>query len=243
MTQGHGRYLLGMIDALWAEAGVIRGAVDALAFGCGPGSFTSLRLACGVTQGLAMAWEKPVLGVDAMRTLAFQAQQAAGSDAGYIWVTLDVRMGEVCHAVYPARGWEDGTAQALWPPALGRPEQAIAAIKPLIAQQPGALFLAGDGPDAYPSLIEWVRGQPIPVRRHEAAVQPDARAVAHLARHDARKGLSRGAALTTPWYVRDKVALNVSEQQALRAQRSAVSAAIEAPVSSRSFDPVNGSST
>jgi tRNA threonylcarbamoyladenosine biosynthesis protein TsaB len=216
-----------MIDALWAEAGVAIGAVDAVAFGCGPGAFTSLRIACAVAQGLALAWDKPVLPIDAMRTLAFQAQHAALAQPVGVWVTLDVRMGEVCHAVYGASDPEQAVWQPLAAPVLGSPSEAIARFETLRAQYPGTWRVAGDGPDAYPVLADYV-GQPPALQRPSEAIQPDAGALARLAQSDWLAGGAQDAALAAPWYLRDKVALNLSEQQAARAQRAAVGGRTEA---------------
>jgi tRNA threonylcarbamoyladenosine biosynthesis protein TsaB len=224
MTLGHGQHLLGMIDALWAEAGVAAEAVDAVAFGCGPGAFTSLRIACAVAQGLALAWNKPVLPIDAMRTLAFQAQHAAAARSVGVWVLLDVRMGEVCHAVYGACDAQQVVWHPLAAPVLGSPSEAIACFEALRAQYPGAWHVAGDGPDAYPVLADYVRQHPA-LHRPPEAIQPDAAALARLAQSDWLGGGAQDAALAAPWYVRDKVALNLTEQQAARAQRVAAGGA------------------
>jgi tRNA threonylcarbamoyladenosine biosynthesis protein TsaB len=217
-----------MIDALLQEAGLTGDAVEALAFGCGPGAFTSLRIACGVAQGLALAWNKPVLAIDALRTLAYQAQQAAGSRVTGLWVALDVRMGEVCYAAYPAAGWDDPQGPAaLLAPTLGPPHEAMRALDALAAQHPGPYAMAGDGLDAYPVLASWWAAYGAEGTRPAAAIQPDARAVARLAERDYGRGHGQDAALVAPWYLRDKVALDLVEQQALRQQRDAARGAAE----------------
>jgi tRNA threonylcarbamoyladenosine biosynthesis protein TsaB len=214
MTQGHSRHLLGLVEAVLQEAEIEPRTIDAIGFGCGPGSFTGLRIACGVAQGLGLGWGCPLVPVDAMRTLAAQAAQALGA-GDWVLVALDLRMGEVCVAAFPARALSDG----LWPePALGpllaAPEAARAAFTALGATAP---VLAGDGFDAYPLLRE---GALAAASRPARAVQPDAGTLATLAALGLRTGRAVDAADAAPTYLRDKVALDVGEQAALRAARA-----------------------
>jgi tRNA threonylcarbamoyladenosine biosynthesis protein TsaB len=215
MTQGHSRHLLGLVEAVLLEAGIEPRTIDAIGFGCGPGAFTGLRIACGVAQGLGLGWGRPLVPVDAMCTLAAQAGQSL--EAGdWVLVALDLRMGEVCFAAFPAKALADG----VWPePALGpllaAPEAARAAFMALGACAP---VLAGDGFDAYPLLRE---GGLAAARRPVGAVQPDAGTVVTLAALGLRTGRAVDAADAAPIYLRDKVALDVGEQAALRAARAA----------------------
>jgi tRNA threonylcarbamoyladenosine biosynthesis protein TsaB len=225
MIQGHSRHVLTMVDEVLAQAGAAPASIEAIGFGSGPGSFTGLRIACGVAQGLGLGWDRPVVAVDAMRTLGLQsadAARAAGASSGWVVVALDLRMGEVCHAAFrlgPGPDGEDGWAG--WPEPLqglrlATPEGAIEAFEAL---GPGPAWLAGDGFDAHPPLAAWA-GQGGRTRA-QSAVQPDAAAVARLAAVGLRTGRAVDAALAAPAYLRDKVALDVGEQAALRASRAA----------------------
>ena len=111
--QRHAELVLGEIDALLAAAGLRIGDLDGIAYGAGPGSFTGLRIACGVAQGLAAARALPVVGVG---TLAAIAEAAA---ATRVVACLDARMGEVYHAAYEK---QHGSLHEVIPPGLHRPD-------------------------------------------------------------------------------------------------------------------------
>jgi len=99
MTQrGHSELILGMMDNVFSQAGVSISAVDALAFGRGPGSFTGVRVAVGVAQGIAFARDIPVIPIS---SLAAVAQGAADElDIDHLAVAMDARMGEIYCASY-----------------------------------------------------------------------------------------------------------------------------------------------
>ena len=89
----HAELVLPMVDAVLAEGGISRRALDAIAVGRGPGAFTGVRLAIAVAQGLALALDRPVLPVSTLAALAMAAAQDAG--AAPILAAIDARMGEV----------------------------------------------------------------------------------------------------------------------------------------------------
>ncbi|MDF9392274.1 MULTISPECIES: tRNA (adenosine(37)-N6)-threonylcarbamoyltransferase complex dimerization subunit type 1 TsaB [Methylococcus] len=94
----HNRLILPMLESLLAEAGIALGGVDAVAFGRGPGSFTGVRIAAGVAQGIAFALDLPVAPVSTLAALADEAITETGCE--YAFPCIDARMAEVYFAVY-----------------------------------------------------------------------------------------------------------------------------------------------
>ena len=194
--RGHGGQVLSLIDALLAEGGIALGALDALAFGRGPGAFTGLRLAASVTQGLAFAADLPVIPVSDLRAIAQQLPLPPHQDARVL-VCHDARMGEVYWAGFRIH---DGRAHADTPEHVAAPKDMIDAATAWLGA--GAASGAGSGFAAYPELsalkqrLETVR----------ADIHPHAREIALLAAGD---GLLAAvpAEQALPVYVRDNVAV------------------------------------
>lgn len=92
--RAHTELILPMIDELLAEAGTTISQLDAMAFGRGPGAFTGVRIAVGVTQGIAFAADLPVVPVSTLATVA------QGANADHVLVALDARMDEVYWGAY-----------------------------------------------------------------------------------------------------------------------------------------------
>src|SRR5215470_10846316 len=104
--------VLGMVEEVLAEARLELEQIEGIAYGEGPGSFTGLRVAAGVTQGLALARGVGVVGVGSLLALA----QQAGAEK--VIACIDAHMGEVYHAAYArARaGWEEVSAPGVYAP-------------------------------------------------------------------------------------------------------------------------------
>lgn len=93
----HNELILHMCEHVMADAGVSLKQLDGIAFGCGPGAFTGVRIAAGVTQGIAFAQDLPVASVSTLANLAYQTDV---SDGGLVMTAIDARMDEVYWAVY-----------------------------------------------------------------------------------------------------------------------------------------------
>jgi tRNA threonylcarbamoyladenosine biosynthesis protein TsaB len=192
--QTHSELLLGMVDALLRESALTLRALDGIAYGEGPGSFTGLRIACGVVQGLAFGADLPVVGIGTLLAMA------EGTGAQRVVCCLDARMNEVYHAAYEKR---DGAWRAVHAPSVC-PPQAV----PDLA---GAGWLGcGSGFAAYGAALESrYAGQ---LARVEPRHYPHARDIAALAVPRFEANETGAAECAAPVYVRDKVALRSDER-------------------------------
>lgn len=227
--------LLPLVQTLLTQAGWTLHSLDAVVFGRGPGSFTGLRTACAVAQGLAYGVQNPsqpdglpVLAVDTLLALAESARQAlqeapqqAGKPvAGVIVALLDARMDELYVAPYAH------TAQGLGPlapPRLCAPQDLGAYLAQCLPADAGLAegrcLLAGNVFAAYADRLAHVPGQRLPAL-------PSASALLRLAPGLLAAGAATAARDALPLYVRDKVAQTTVERDALR---RAVSPAATAP--------------
>ncbi|AAZ97678.1 glycoprotease, (M22) metallo-protease family [Thiobacillus denitrificans ATCC 25259] len=197
--QRHSSLLLPMVDDLLRAADVRLAALDGIAYGAGPGSFTGLRIACAVTQGLALGAGCPVVGVSTLEAIAEQ------TGAPRVLTVLDARMSEVYWAAYAREG---AAWQARVAPRLALPESVQ-------VPEDGDWVGAGNG---FAVLDAGLRGALVDALvRVDDTLMPDAAAMAPLAAAAFARGEGVDAALAAPIYLRDKVALTVDERRA-RAQ-------------------------
>lgn len=96
--QGQADLVLPMIDSLLSEAGLKTSDLDVVAFGRGPGSFTGLRIAAAVAQGIAVAAGLPVIAVSTLATVAQGVYREHGHTA--VIAAIDARMQEIYWAYY-----------------------------------------------------------------------------------------------------------------------------------------------
>ena len=206
-ARDHARQILPMVQSLLAEAGIALAAVDAVAFGRGPGSFTGLRIAASVTQGLAFGADLPVLPVSDLRALAQQAlmQHALAADRSAaaptgILACLDARMNEVYAALFsmPPSGLvaDALSEQVLSPAALVDLSQASGGDR-------AAWIAAGKGLSAYAAELAPLG---LLAGRIWPDAEPRARDVAILGAADFMDGGALPAEAAVPVYLRDQVA-------------------------------------
>ncbi|MCX7898177.1 MAG: tRNA (adenosine(37)-N6)-threonylcarbamoyltransferase complex dimerization subunit type 1 TsaB [Rhodocyclaceae bacterium] len=196
VKNGGSEWLLPWADDLLRQHGLRVRDLDGLAFGAGPGAFTGLRLACGIAQGLALALALPVAPVGTLAALAYGAKKTR------VLACLDARMGEVYVAAYEIVA---GCMQEMLPPRVGAPET--------VDLPAGEGWLGvGDGFASHGEILAARLGRRLSERRPE--MLPTAAAVAELGHLMLTRGEGVLATHALPFYVRDKVALTVSERLA-----------------------------
>jgi tRNA threonylcarbamoyladenosine biosynthesis protein TsaB len=194
-VQTHSQTVLPMVQSLLAEAGCRLTDCDAIGFGSGPGSFTGVRTACGIVQGLAFGAGLPVIPVVTLLAMAQACREASG--ASDVLAILDARMGEVYWAQYRyADGWQTVIEPTLSAPSEVRPQGEVAAC--------------GNGLSAYAAQFE---DRPF-YRQAQAALMPHAVQIAQLARVALTLGQTMPASDARPLYLRNKVALTTAERMA-----------------------------
>ena len=181
----HSELALPMLERLLDSFKITPGELEAVAFGAGPGSFTGLRIACGIAQGLAFARGIPVLGIPTLEALAEEC------GAPRVLACLDARMREVYYAAFEKQGigWKE-----IIPARCAPPEDMHVEGEGWIG--------AGNGFAAYGNMG---------LKKVLPEVHPTAMAVARLAAPRLAAGEGVDAALAAPIYVREKVALTKAE--------------------------------
>ena len=197
-------HLIPVIQDLMAQAGLQFSQLDAIAFGCGPGSFTGLRTACSVAQGLAFGAKVPVLPIATLLLLAEEARHQHAPDQPHFAVLalLDARMDEMYAAHYV---FESGNWSPVGDYGLLRPENLVCEAN---------CTLAGNVFSAY--------GARLPARLAGSAaaqieVLPSAGALLRLAPALLAAGAAVPAEQALPLYIRDKVAKTTAERAAEKA--------------------------
>lgn len=192
--QSHSKILLPMVDEVLRIGGVKLSRLDGIAFGQGPGSFTGVRIACGVAQGLAYGAGVPVLGISTLLALA----QSAGHSK--VIAALDARMAEVYHAAYEIR---DGEWHTICEPSLCLPQNAP-------SLEGNGWAGVGSGFIVHKEQLQEHYAENLASIDEEAV--PLASAIAQLAAPMFAEGHGMAAAEALPLYLRDKVALKTSER-------------------------------
>jgi tRNA threonylcarbamoyladenosine biosynthesis protein TsaB len=188
----HALLILPMIEALLAEAGVPVGALDAIAYGRGPGSFTGVRIAASVVQGIAFAAGLPVVAVSTLATLAQGAMRETGENR--VMSALDARMAEVYWGLYARE--PDGL------PRL-QGEECVCAPQAVAMPESGVWIAAGSGWASYrEELLERV-GQGVSSLLPD--LEPRAGDLVRLAAQRYHQGEILRPEEAVPVYLRDTV--------------------------------------
>lgn len=184
----HAALVLPMVDQILADSGYTLSVLDAIAFGRGPGSFTGVRIAAGIAQGLALSVDLPLIPVSSLATLA----QALNGKSDYIAAAIDARMNEIYFGLY-----KSGTVVT-----LTDAEQVIAPDDIRI-DNITACYGAGSGWITYESILKKRVGNRL--KGYQGQCYPDARHMLAIAVQEFRNGNLVSPEQALPVYLRDKV--------------------------------------
>ena len=190
--RGHAHLLLPMLDELLAAAGLKPAQLDAIAFGRGPGSFTGVRIAASVAQGIAFAADLPVLPVSTLAALARDALQR--TTVTQVLAAIDARMGEIYWAAFARDA--HGEPQALT-------DEQVAPATAVCVPAGTEWFGIGSGWAVYETALRAHFGDTL--SGIDAAALPRAAQIAQLAAVDFAAGGAVPAELALPVYLRNQV--------------------------------------
>ena len=186
----HTSFILSMVNDLLSESEIGFDQLDAIAFGCGPGSFTGVRLAASIVQGFAYASNLPVVRISTLRALAQEV--FIEFKASKVLVAQDARMQEVYWGEYHVDN--SGIMQAIKPDSLINPHK--------IGVVSGDDFVGvGNGFEVYSDIFAKSCNIRLISRKYTQA-----KYVVRLAADDFIKGLAVTAEVAQPTYLREKVA-------------------------------------
>jgi len=189
----HAALMLPMIESLLLEAGLTVPQLDAIAFGCGPGSFTGVRIAASVVQGIAFAAGLPVVPVSTLAALAQGGMRLTGGQQ--VMAALDARKAEVYWGCYIDAGTGTVTLQG---------SESVCAPAEVICPEGGDWVGVGSGWEAYGEQLMRRSGER--VVRVLPDFEPRAADVARLGSHDYRLGCMVDPEAAVPVYLRNNVA-------------------------------------
>ena len=202
----HTKLILPMLDEVFAEANLKLANVDAIAFGRGPGAFTGLRIAAGITQGLALSVDKPTIPVSSLSAMALAAYKEVSSvnSRPNIIVAIDARMGEVYWAEYTV---VEGQVELLGEEQLSQPD--IIYKKTQMLSENNAVVVIGSGWDVYiQAFLESDAGSSLsylPI--HLTEEFPDAKEICEIALMAFENGEQYSVEDSQPVYLRNNVAV------------------------------------
>lgn len=192
----HAELILSMVDELLSDAGISLTQLDALAFGRGPGAFTGIRIAAGITQGMAYSANIPVVPIS---NLAALAQSAADIDKdAIIFSAIDARMKEIYWCKYNTLA--DGTVTPTCDETVSSPDKATDTSTDSINY-----FGVGSGWKTYADVLSKTLNNHNIVGIDPEAL-PQSKDILTLAKRDFEQGKYVEADKAMPVYLRNKVA-------------------------------------
>ena len=151
--RGHSEQLVGFIEKLSSESGIVLGEIGGIAVSIGPGSFTGLRIGLSVAKGLALALGKPLTAVSTLEALAHNCLvHGIGRGDEVVVPLLDARRDELFAAMYRREG--SGFACTIAPTATRFEE-----LRNLLAAEQKIIFV-GNGTEKYQNYLSTVGDAP-----------------------------------------------------------------------------------
>jgi tRNA threonylcarbamoyladenosine biosynthesis protein TsaB len=192
--RAHTNLILPMADELLAQAGLKPTQLDGIAFGRGPGSFTGLRIACGIAQGIAFAADIPIAPVSSLATLAQAAYIDYGAD--HVLAAIDARMKEIYWGKYilDTQGIMrcEGEEQVCTPANISIPTE-------------GRWYGIGSGWTSYADQLITQLSHSVFIQEYQGNRYPQARAMIPLALAIFAERQTVNAAEALPVYLRNQV--------------------------------------
>lgn len=188
----HNKRLLAMMDSVLKQASLTIDQVDAIAFGRGPGSFTGVRIATGIVQGVAFGANKPVIGISSLAAMAHGVFRR--TEKQQVISAIDARMGEIYLGVYQVLSL--GIIQELAPDTVCKPVDSLMELDPAVNWH-----AIGTGWQTYQDVLT----SQIPAQIDNEQAFPEALDIAYLALQAFNNGHYVEASQAQPIYVRDNV--------------------------------------
>lgn len=205
----HAQLIMPMIEDICQQSGIKPSQLDGIAFGKGPGSFTGLRIAISVAQGLSIATGAKLYGISSLEALAWQAMKS--HDADHVLSIMNAHMGEVFYSAYQRASSESSEQSLLFSvidDALSKPES----VEFSSLESNKQWFGAGDG---YQFISQMPEVELI-TSVYEENISPMAESMMDIALNAWERDLFTSAELQQPVYLRDTVAWKkLSEQPSL----------------------------
>ena len=226
--------LIPVIQDLLSQAELKLNDLTAVVIGHGPGSFTGLRTACSVAQGLAMGANLKVIQIDTLMAVAEDArmqlclatpEQAPTQQIG---VLMDARMSEVYAGAYE---WQSESSEwhSILPLQVGPPEMMLKALSSV--SKPCDAW-AGNGWDVYKDRLRLILDSDANAEENAkpdrilptmcVSAMPHALALLRLAPAQWARGEAVTPEAVQPLYIRDKVAQTTAEREAIKASKMIV---------------------
>lgn len=191
MPMQHAKFILSFIEEVVGSPG---DPVDVLAWGCGPGSFTGLRIAASIIQSMGYVWQLPVVNISSLAAVAQVAHEKHGWQE--IAVAVDARMKEVYWGYYRANS--HGFVELVGQEGRGLPE-----VLPFTEKIDDNYYAVGDGWSLYThEIVTGLQKKPVDI---DSNCLPSAAAVACLAQVKYKKGDWLQPFDALPQYLRDNV--------------------------------------